>query len=100
MYGDEPACAWDCMSKKLSREALAIFVVPSAALEIRQYIDREGRNRFDRWFMKPDDVIPVRISVALDRLERGSSTAKGVGAGVQRLWREEKQRKRSNDAIN
>ena len=52
-------------------------------IQIRQYIDRLGRNPFDRWFGKLDDIAQARITVSLDRLERGSfSTAKGVGAGV------------------
>ena len=54
-------------------------------IEIRQYIDRKGRNPFDRWFWKLDDSTQARISVALDRLERGSLAAKGVGAGVLEL---------------
>ena len=47
-----------------------------------QYIDRQGRNQFERWFARLDDSIQARITVALDRLERGSSSMKGVGAGV------------------
>jgi putative addiction module killer protein len=55
-------------------------------IEIRQYIDRSGRNPFDRWFLKLDDDTQARITVSLDRLERGNfSAAKGVGAGVFEL---------------
>lgn len=55
-------------------------------VEIRQYVDRQGRNPFERWFDKLDDVTQARITVALDRLERGSvAAAKSVGAGVQEL---------------
>jgi putative addiction module killer protein len=55
-------------------------------IELRQYIDRQGRNPFDRWFDKLDDNIQARITVALDRLERGNfSAAKGVGTGVLEL---------------
>lgn len=55
-------------------------------IEIRQYIDRRGRNPFDRWFERLDDDTQARITVSLDRLERGNfSAAKGVGAGVQEL---------------
>ena len=54
--------------------------------EIRQYIDRQGRNPFDRWLDKLDDNTQARITVALDRLERGNfSAAKGVGTGVFEL---------------
>jgi len=55
-------------------------------IEIRQYVDRQGRNPFERWFDKLDDVTEARITVALDRLERGNvAAAKSVGAGVQEL---------------
>ena len=54
--------------------------------EIRQYIDRQGRNPFERWLNKLDDNTQARITVALDRLERGNfSAAKGVGTGVFEL---------------
>jgi putative component of toxin-antitoxin plasmid stabilization module len=52
-------------------------------IEVRQYIDRLGRNPFERWFEGLDDYAQARITVALDRVERGNfSAAKGVGAGV------------------
>jgi putative addiction module killer protein len=55
-------------------------------IEIREYVDREGRNLFGRWFMKLDETVQARITVSLDRLERGSfSAAKGVGGGVSEL---------------
>jgi putative addiction module killer protein len=55
-------------------------------IELRQYIDRQGRNPFDRWFEKLDNTTQARIVVALDRLERGNfSAAKGVGTGVMEL---------------
>jgi hypothetical protein len=50
-------------------------------IEIRQYIDRRGRNPFNSWFEKLEGSARARIAVALDRLERGnSSVVKGVGA--------------------
>jgi putative addiction module killer protein len=55
-------------------------------IEVRQYIDRLGRNSFERWFDKLDQVAQAKITVALDRLERGNvSLVKSVGAGVQEL---------------
>jgi putative addiction module killer protein len=55
-------------------------------IEIRQYIDRLGRNPFDRWFEKLDDGTQARVAVSLDRLERGNvSAAKSIGSGVQEL---------------
>ena len=55
-------------------------------IEIRSYLDRSGRNPFERWFGKLDDSTQARITVALDRIEQGNfSLAKGVGAGVLEL---------------
>jgi putative addiction module killer protein len=55
-------------------------------IEVRQYIDRLGRNPFERWFEGLDDYVQARITVALGRVERGNfSAAKGVGAGVFEL---------------
>ena len=55
-------------------------------IEIRQYVDRLGRNPFERWFSKLDDAAQARIIIALDRVEQGNlSVAKGVGAGVLEL---------------
>lgn len=55
-------------------------------IEIRQYIDRSGRNPFDRWFKRLDDATQARIVVSLDRLERGNlSGAKSAGGGVLEL---------------
>jgi putative addiction module killer protein len=54
-------------------------------IEIREYVDRQGRNPFGRWYAKLDDSAQARIFVAIDRLQRGGSAAKGVGAGVMEL---------------
>ena len=55
-------------------------------IQIHQYIDSSGCNPFNRWFEKLDDGARARITVSLDRLERGNfSAAKGVGAGVFEL---------------
>lgn len=55
-------------------------------IEIRQYIDRLGRNPFDRWFEKLDDTAQARVVISLDRLEQGNfSAAKGIGASVFEL---------------
>src|SRR5215831_126132 len=55
-------------------------------IEIRQYIDRSGRNPFERWFEKLKDTAQARIAVSLDRLEQGNLSAiKSVGDGVQEL---------------
>jgi putative addiction module killer protein len=55
-------------------------------IEVRQYIDRLGRNPFERWFDGLDDTTQARITVALERVEHGNlSAAKGVGSSVFEL---------------
>jgi putative component of toxin-antitoxin plasmid stabilization module len=55
-------------------------------IEIRQYVDLLGRNPFDRWFERLDDDLQARVTISLDRLERGNtSAARGVGSGVFEL---------------
>lgn len=49
-------------------------------IEIRQYVDRLGRNPFERWFEKLNDTAQAKITVFLDRLERGNVSAIKVSA--------------------
>jgi putative addiction module killer protein len=52
-------------------------------IEIREYVDRSGRNAFARWLDSLGNPAQARIVTALDRIERGYfSAVKGVGAGV------------------
>jgi putative addiction module killer protein len=47
---------------------------------IRQYVDVLGRNVFEKWFERLDSTTQARITIVLDRVERGNfSAAKGVG---------------------
>jgi putative addiction module killer protein len=53
---------------------------------LRPYIDREGRNPFELWFRSLEATNRARVSVYLDRLERGNlSSIKSVGGGVMEL---------------
>jgi putative addiction module killer protein len=55
-------------------------------IEIRQYIDRQGRNPFQHWFQRLDETARARVAISLDRLQRGNfSQVKGTGAGVFEL---------------
>lgn len=55
-------------------------------IQVREYVDNAGRNHFGEWRAKLDPTTRARIDVALDRLERGNtSAAKGIGAGVTEL---------------
>jgi putative addiction module killer protein len=55
-------------------------------IEIRHYVDRLGRNSFERWFESLDHGTQARVVAFLDRLEHGNfSAAKGEGKGVFEL---------------
>jgi putative addiction module killer protein len=55
-------------------------------IQVREYIDSAGRNHFGVWRAKLDPTTRARIDVALDRIERGNTSAiKSVGAGVAEL---------------
>lgn len=55
-------------------------------IQIRQYVDRAGRNAFERWFEKLDESVQARVTVYLDRLERGNTGAvKAIGGMLQEL---------------
>ena len=52
-------------------------------IEIREYIDPEGRSPYARWFNRLDAQAAAKVATALVRMEQGNlSNAKGVGAGV------------------
>ena len=54
-------------------------------IDLEQYIDRNGRNAFERWYGSLEAATRARIVVILERLRNGSASAKGVGAGVLEL---------------
>jgi len=54
-------------------------------IDLEQYIDRKGRNPFERWYDSLEATTRARVVAALDRLSRGSLAAKGVGLGVMEL---------------
>lgn len=55
-------------------------------IEIRQYVDRQGRTPFVDWLDHQDDGTQAKITTALERLQLGNlSSVKSVGAGVQEL---------------
>jgi putative addiction module killer protein len=55
-------------------------------IEIRQYVDRTGKNAFERWFDKLDETVQARVTVYLDRLERGNTGAsKSIGGMLREL---------------
>ena len=52
-------------------------------IEIRQYVDRRGRDFYEEWFNRLDAFARSRVFSYLERLQHGNfSSVKGVGAGV------------------
>jgi putative component of toxin-antitoxin plasmid stabilization module len=53
-------------------------------IEIRQYVDLQGRTPFLDWLDALNDEAQARVTTALSRLEQGNlSSMKSVGAGLQ-----------------
>ena len=52
-------------------------------IEVREYIDTEGRSPYARWFNRLNIQAAAKVATALVRMERGNlSNTKGVGGGV------------------
>lgn len=52
-------------------------------VEIREYIDGQGRNPFRRWHDRLDPAAAARVEAALARIADGNfSNIKGVGGGL------------------
>ena len=52
-------------------------------IAIREYVDREGRSPYARWFDRLNAQAAAKVAMALVRLEQGNlSGIKGVGSGV------------------
>lgn len=55
----------------------------SNVIEVREYIDEEGRSPFGRWFDRLNSIAAAKVRTALARMEAGNlSNAKSVGGGV------------------
>ena len=52
-------------------------------MEIREFLDDQGRSPFGLWFEGLDPMAAVKITTAITRMSLGNfSNAKGVGEGV------------------
>jgi len=52
-------------------------------IELRSYVDKNGKKRFAIWFDALDAVAGAKVAIALTRMELGNfSSAKSVGGGV------------------
>ena len=62
---------------------MVTLMLPYAVIELRYYLDEDGRSPFEQWFTELDATAAAKVSIALVRLEQGNlSNAKGVGEGV------------------
>ena len=58
-------------------------MLPSALLEVREYLGADGRSPFAVWFADLDATAAAKVTVAIARIEQGTLSAfKGVGGGV------------------
>ncbi|MDQ0422681.1 putative addiction module killer protein [Peteryoungia aggregata LMG 23059] len=52
-------------------------------MEIREFLDEQGRSPFGLWFEGLDPMAAVKITTSITRMSLGNfSNAKGVGEGV------------------
>lgn len=52
-------------------------------IEIREYLDTQGRSPYARWFDRLNARAAAKVATALARMEQGNlSNAKSVGGGV------------------
>ncbi len=52
-------------------------------IEVREYLDRQGRNPYKVWFDRLNPEAAAKVATALIRLALGNvSNVKGVGSGV------------------
>ena len=52
-------------------------------IEVREYIDRQGRSPYGRWFNRLNAQAAAKVTTALTRLAGGNfSNLKGIGSGV------------------
>jgi putative addiction module killer protein len=55
-------------------------------IEVREYLNRQGRNFYKDWFDQLNSQAAAKVATALTRLALGNiSNVKGVGSGVLEL---------------
>ena len=58
-------------------------MLPSNMVEVREYLDTEGRSPFAAWFDGLNAPAAAKVTVALIRIGQGNfSNVKGVGSGI------------------
>ena len=59
------------------------YMLPSCMVEVREYLDRDGRSPDADWFDRLNKEAAVKVAAALARIQQGNlSNAKSVGSGV------------------
>lgn len=43
-------------------------------MELQEYVDSNGRNRFERWFQTLNDSAARKVTIALSRMEAGNTS--------------------------
>ena len=52
-------------------------------IEVREYLDAEGKSPYAKWFDRLNVAAAVKVTTAVHRMEQSNfSNVKGVGAGV------------------
>jgi putative addiction module killer protein len=58
-------------------------VLPLDMIDVREYLDRDGRSPYARWFDHLNAPAAAKVAAALTRIAQGNlSNVKGVGGGV------------------
>jgi putative addiction module killer protein len=58
-------------------------VVPSAMVDVREYLDIGGRSPYAEWFDSLNATAAAKVAIAVMRIGQGNfSNVKGVGSGV------------------
>ena len=62
---------------------MVTYMVPYKLIDVREYIDRQGRSAYADWFNRLNAQAAAKVTTALTRLAGGNfSNVKGVGSGA------------------
>lgn len=62
---------------------MVTYTVPLAMIEIKEYLDSDGKSAYGNWFNRLDARSAAKVTTAIDRIGRGLlSNVESVGGGV------------------
>lgn len=62
---------------------ICVTIIVMKKIEIVEYLDKDGRSPFSKWFDGLDSQAAAKIVTALNRMAHGNlSNVKGLGAGI------------------